>query len=347
MPTTQIITDNDGSKGWTTIERTFNENDVLIREVINYDNGRIRESIYDGVTGDIQTSTIVDHNDVYNWTSATREYAIDGSSVEYRLADDGVESEVSRDAFGEITHILREDLADAANWQTLNVDFHNGTTYEQNFDFDNGRERQVIFDETGFNVLSVVDTDSSNLRKWDSISIEVNGVTALETRTFDNGSSYIAIYELGVNAEGELDLLPTVKHRSDEANEFVWQSLTLEFDKTGERESRERVLDGEGPVAAPDLVSTDEDTLIFFDVLTNDTVGVPEVSLFSTSGTKGTVTHLGGGTFSYDPGNRFDYLDAGMSGTDAFVYQIEDLSGSDLGVVYVNINGLDDIIPAA
>ncbi|NKQ35836.1 MAG: tandem-95 repeat protein [Chloroflexi bacterium] len=96
--------------------------------------------------------------------------------------------------------------------------------------------------------------------------------------------------------------------------------------------------------------STDEDTpFTTGSVLPNDSD--PENDLLSvsgldTTGTLGSVTDNGDGTFGYDPNGRFDYLAAGETATDSFGYTVSDGSLTDTAVVTITITGVNDA-PAA
>jgi len=79
-------------------------------------------------------------------------------------------------------------------------------------------------------------------------------------------------------------------------------------------------------------------------VLSNDTDpdGDPlSVSAIDTTGTKGTVTSLGNGTFTYDPNGQFNGLFDGEQDTDSFTYTAVDPSGaSSSATVTITISGV-------
>jgi len=103
----------------------------------------------------------------------------------------------------------------------------------------------------------------------------------------------------------------------------------------------------DGPTAADDTGSTDEDSAVTIDALSNDTdpdsSDTLSVSSLDTSGTIGDVTDNGNGTFDYDPNGQFEDLAVGESATDSFTYTIEDGNGgSDTATVTVTVNGAND-----
>jgi len=78
-------------------------------------------------------------------------------------------------------------------------------------------------------------------------------------------------------------------------------------------------------------------------VLTNDTDPDGDtlaVDSIDTTGTQGTVTDNGDGTFEYDPSGAFDDLVGGVTDTDTFTYTVTDGNGgTDTAVVTITITG--------
>jgi uncharacterized repeat protein (TIGR01451 family) len=94
--------------------------------------------------------------------------------------------------------------------------------------------------------------------------------------------------------------------------------------------------------------TTDEDTPFTTDsVLTNDLDPNSDplsVTNFDTTGTKGSVTDNGDGTFNYNPNGKFEDLAEGESTTDSFTYTISDGNeGTDTATVTITITGKDEI----
>jgi VCBS repeat-containing protein len=105
------------------------------------------------------------------------------------------------------------------------------------------------------------------------------------------------------------------------------------------------------PLAEDDAAATDEDnpvTVAAPGVLNNDSdldVGdTLTVTSVDTSGTVGLVNAWGAdGSFTYDPDEQFEYLQAGSSTTDSFTYTVSDGNGgSDTATVTVTVNGVND-----
>ena len=101
------------------------------------------------------------------------------------------------------------------------------------------------------------------------------------------------------------------------------------------------------PVAEDDAFITDEDTAFTTgNVLDNDTDAngdVISVSGIDTSGTVGSVTDNGDGTFDYDPNSQYESLAAGDSAIDTFAYTVTDGDdGSDTALVEITVEGVND-----
>ena len=101
--------------------------------------------------------------------------------------------------------------------------------------------------------------------------------------------------------------------------------------------------------AGDDYGSVNEDSKFTasFDVLmANDSDGdgdVLHISGIDTAGTLGQVTDNGDGTFNYNPNGAFDYLIAGESTIDSFVYTVSDGNGgNDTATVAITINGVNN-----
>ena len=94
------------------------------------------------------------------------------------------------------------------------------------------------------------------------------------------------------------------------------------------------------PTANDDGVSTDEDTPVTFNVLTNDSdvdgnLNPASVSVVSAP-SNGTLTDNGNGSFTYMP-------DANFNGSDGFTYQVCDADGiCDSATVTITVNAVND-----
>ena len=107
------------------------------------------------------------------------------------------------------------------------------------------------------------------------------------------------------------------------------------------------VTTNQAPTATDDTPTTNEDSALDVDVLGNDTDPDGDdllVTAVNTTGTKGTVTIVGGGAqVRYNPNGQFESLGAGASGADTFGYTVADGQGGfDAATVTVTVTGLDD-----
>ncbi|NET16682.1 MAG: tandem-95 repeat protein, partial [Okeania sp. SIO1H6] len=106
-------------------------------------------------------------------------------------------------------------------------------------------------------------------------------------------------------------------------------------------------LENDPVVTADPAFTTDEDTSFTTgNVLTNDSDADGDtltVDSIDTTGTLGTVTDNGDGTFNYDPNGQFESLNDGETATDTFSYTVSDGNGgTDTATVTVTINGVTD-----
>ncbi len=122
----------------------------------------------------------------------------------------------------------------------------------------------------------------------------------------------------------------------------------------------------DAPVAGRDTITTNEDTAIVGNVLDDNGEGEDtdaEGDALAVSRINGAAANVGSqiilasgalllvnadGTFSYDPGNRFEFLGAGEQSTDSFTYTIDDgQGGTSTASVSVLVTGINDAPVAA
>ncbi len=99
------------------------------------------------------------------------------------------------------------------------------------------------------------------------------------------------------------------------------------------------------PVAADDTATTDEETLVVINVLTNDTDDNGDTLTITnvTSNSAATITPDNlTGTISFDPTGALDQIPAGGSSTETFTYQVSDGALTDTATVTVTVTGVND-----
>ena len=114
------------------------------------------------------------------------------------------------------------------------------------------------------------------------------------------------------------------------------------------------------PVAQPDAVSTDEDSVLTSSVLANNGSGAdsdPDNDALTVVAVNGDVSAVGApltlasaaritlnadGTFSYAPTDQFESLGAGDTATDSFTYTLSDGLETATAAVTITINGVND-----
>ncbi|TXI28913.1 MAG: hypothetical protein E6Q60_06295 [Nitrosomonas oligotropha] len=107
------------------------------------------------------------------------------------------------------------------------------------------------------------------------------------------------------------------------------------------------LAENDGRNFLPEGFLTDEDSAFTTaNVLANDSDGdgdVLHISALDTTDTRGLVINNDDGTFNYNPNGAFDYLNAGESATDSFVYTVSDGNGgSDTATVFIEVMGVED-----
>ncbi|RMF40340.1 MAG: hypothetical protein D6753_11895, partial [Planctomycetota bacterium] len=106
------------------------------------------------------------------------------------------------------------------------------------------------------------------------------------------------------------------------------------------------------PAARDDEIGSDEDHAVTFNVLADNGMGPDadaEGNIDSTltvnvsSPTRGVLTNLSDGRFTFDPADDFHFLAAGQQATESFRYRIEDAFGAtDTAEVTISISGRND-----
>jgi VCBS repeat-containing protein len=100
------------------------------------------------------------------------------------------------------------------------------------------------------------------------------------------------------------------------------------------------------PIAQNDTITTDENTPLIFNPLTNDQEPDGDsltIDRLETHNTQGIVTLNTDGTLTYNPGTAFDYLTTQETATDSFNYVVSDSTGrTDTATVTVTITGIND-----
>jgi VCBS repeat-containing protein len=122
----------------------------------------------------------------------------------------------------------------------------------------------------------------------------------------------------------------------------AWEKLTVTVDGVSTNPADEAAL------AKNDNFSTNEDTAISGNVLSNNGAGADQIPDYLRAVTlvtapAGTLALNANGTFSYDPATAYQYLAAGESAVDSLNYRIEDADGdTSTATVSIQVKGLND-----
>ncbi|MBP6783526.1 MAG: tandem-95 repeat protein, partial [Verrucomicrobiales bacterium] len=137
----------------------------------------------------------------------------------------------------------------------------------------------------------------------------------------------------------------------DFQNLAVGETATVTFTYTTDTGATENVtvtINGvnDGPDAIDDARTTDQDTPLVIDAISNDNDADTSDTLLITGvdqPSRGTASVNSSNQIAFDPGNDFDDLDAGESATVTFNYSISDgHGGTDTATITVTVNGVED-----
>ena len=192
-----------------------------------------------------------------------------------------------------------------------------------------------------FNVLAN-DSDPDNAQPLTIVGVSSPGLEGLLTNNGGGSFTY--------DPNGAFDFLGNLEAATEVFTYTVRDSSGLTSTATATI-----TVDGVNadPVAGDDALTgaTDEDTPLIIaatTLLANDTDADGDtitITGIDTTGTQGSVTDNGDGTFTYDPTVAYASLTAGQTATDTFSYTVDDgEGGSDTATVTVTINGRDDIL---
>jgi VCBS repeat-containing protein len=245
------------------------------------------------------------------------------------------------------TELKVGDSIKTGNSSGADITFFDGSTME-------------LKENTEIEILSLdlaCDTGVTTITLEQTIGTTISRVTAL----LDPASSYEVETSTGVAGVRGSILIVTVGGNGTtlitnvEGNIYaIGQDVELQIPegRTGIIESgQEPELVNDPPVAEDDAATTDEDnsvTVTAPGVLSNDSdpnVGdTLTVIAVNTSGSVGAVSAWDAdGSFTYDPNGQFEYLQAGDSATDNFIYAVSDSDdGTDTATVTITINGVND-----
>ncbi|MEM6596803.1 MAG: Ig-like domain-containing protein [Cyanobacteria bacterium P01_C01_bin.69] len=211
-----------------------------------------------------------------------------------------------------------------------------------------------VFNGNGGNADNDPDNDPFVITKVNDSSANVN-----TTITLDSGAL------LTLNDDGTLDYNPNGQFDGLNNGQSIVDRFTYTIDDNDDGSDRATVaviVDGIGnnaPDAVDDIISTDENTVLNGNVLSNnengpdsdfdgDTLTITAVNGFTTDvgnlitlESGALLTLNDNGTFDYDPNGQFGYLNDDTTAVDSFSYTIEDSNeGIDTAFVNITITGV-------
>jgi VCBS repeat-containing protein len=182
----------------------------------------------------------------------------------------------------------------------------------------------------------VASDDSASTNEDTAVTIDVlSNDSDIDGDTLSVTSASAANGSVTVNVDGTLDYTP-------DANFNGTDTISYEIaDGNGGTSTASVTVTvnavNDGPVAADDLASTDEDTSVTIDVLPNDTdIDGDSLAVTSATASNGSVSINVDGTLDYTPNANFN-------GTDTISYEIADGNGgTSTASVTVTVNAVND-----
>jgi VCBS repeat-containing protein len=233
--------------------------------------------------------------------------------------------------------------------RNTDVDVFSFMTGTGNISFDiKPSSRAYISDGNGNYTVQYLEERGANLDIWAGL-YNADGTLIVESNPVE---SLFASFDLSLDA-GEyyihVDGIGKGDPFADNPNGYTDYGSLGQYEING-------TIQNSPPVANNDAATTDEETSVFGNVLTNDTnpqkdaLKVIEVNgdtanvgnqIILTSGAL--LTLNSDGTFSYNPNGKFESLAARASATDSFTYKLSDSKGgTDSATATITINGVND-----
>jgi VCBS repeat-containing protein len=190
--------------------------------------------------------------------------------------------------------------------------------------------------ETTENTSTVVEADYSDVDTNDTHAFTIDTTGTLGTVTN--------------NGDGSFSYDPAAAFESLAAGETATDTFTYTVDDGNGGTTTETVTitiqgQNDAPVAAAVSDTADEDGPAITISADVSDVDASDTHTFSvdTTGTQGSVTNNGDGTFDYDPNDAFESLAAGETATDTFTYTVDDGNGgTDTETVTITVTGSND-----
>jgi VCBS repeat-containing protein len=155
-----------------------------------------------------------------------------------------------------------------------------------------------------------------------------------------------------LNADGTFSYDPNGQFESLAQGAFALDTFSYSvLDENGATDTATVTVNvmgvNDAPAAADDSVQAEEDSVLVFSALGNDSDvdagAVLSVLSFDTTGTIGSVVLNADGTFSYDPNGQFESLAQDAFVFDTFSYTMQDEHGAtDTATVTVKVTGVND-----
>ena len=188
--------------------------------------------------------------------------------------------------------------------------------------------------ENGAAITVTADYSDADTTDSHSFTVDTTGTLGTVTNNNDGTFSYDPNGQFEHLAAGET-AIDTFSYTVDDGNGGT-STETVTITVTGQN-------DAPVALAIAGVVSEDGSAITFAANFSDADASDTHSVAIDTSGTSGSVTDNGDGTFSYDANGQYDFLALGETATDTFTYTVTDSSGeSSTETVTVTITGQND-----
>lgn len=183
----------------------------------------------------VTTSTVVDGDDAFSWTSYTDTFDANGVIVLREMTFDNGRQADTTFTDGTISSVLTTDPLDAFGWDTQVITFDPaGLRETMTTAFDNGRVLDVQYQD-GIKTLATL-TDGLDAYRWESFAdtFDTDGTRVSREMSYDDGRLNATAYVGGTRSF----LLST-----DLEDVFDWITITVNYGAIGQRTAQATTYD--------------------------------------------------------------------------------------------------------
>ena len=238
MPYTITETDSENLYLWSTIARTYWDDDTLFQVVTTFDDGRVRTDDY--VNGALSSSRLEDTGDIAGWSMIEQQFNPFTGALDLRIItyDTGV---TRTDSYlnGTLAETRQLDPLGTQSWDNIitQYDPFSGAMAVRITAYDDGVTRQELFSagQRDRIVEEDIDDGSGGARSWTRIDTYygASGQLAARITRYDNGTLREEIYSDGVR-----DRIVQTDLDDGSGGAFDWTRIETYFETSGDMVAR-------------------------------------------------------------------------------------------------------------